>query len=174
MKKLSVSHIKSMPADKLSGYVLVVLIALAVLLFGAFYLFGYNNPYEEDANFNAPLFTDALMVFVYVLGTVAVVVAVVSIVRSVKQHSVGDYESNGVPAAKIVYSTVALLVVSMILTFAFGSSEPLDVNGVKFTETALLKMTDMFINTSIILGVVAVAAVVFGMSGYNRKLNKKG
>ena len=75
------------------------------------------------------------------------------------------------PAGRISYGTVALLLICMVLTFALGSSEPLKVNGADYTDTFWLKATDMFINTAIVLVLVALAAVGYGMSGYNRRLH---
>lgn len=162
-------------ADKISGRILIVLIVLSVLVFGAFYLIGYDTPFEEDANFNAPLFTDVVLGYLYFLLFACLVVSVVSVVRGLRQRDASTKIVNGIPAFKIAYGSVALLVASMALTFAFGSSEPVRVNGVAYTDTFWLKATDMFINTSIILIVVALAAVGYGLLGYNRRLHiRKG
>lgn len=165
----------SCPADKLSGRVLMVIIALSAAVFAAFYLVGYDMPFEEDASFNAPLLTDVLLVFTYLLLAVAVVVSVVAVAKGVKVRDAGDKVANGIPASLIAYGTVALLVVSLVVTFALGSSEPMKINGETFAETFWLKLTDMFIYTSAILMAVAVCAVAYGLSGRNRnvKLNKK-
>ena len=59
------------------------------------------------------------------------------------------------------------------MTFALGSAEPLRVNGKWFSEPGWLKLTDMFINTSVVLGLVALAVVAYGVSGLNRRMNRK-
>ena len=61
----------------------------------------------------------------------------------------------------------------MLITFLLGSAEPVMVNGVEFADTFWLKATDMFINTSTVLLLVAVCGVAYGLSGYNRKLNNR-
>ena len=58
----------------------------------------------------------------------------------------------------------------MLITFLLGSAEPVTVNGVEFADTFWLKATDMFINTSLVLLLVAVCGVAFGLSGYCRKM----
>lgn len=165
------SEQRQLPSDKASGRVQAVLVIMSVLLFGMFYFVGFDFPYDEDPRFNAPLLTDAVLWFSYVLFVAAVVVTVISVVRSVRVHSSDDRLSNGIPAMRIAWSIGGLLVSSLLLTFLFGSSEPLMVNGRRFTSVFWLKLTDMFINTSIVLGVIAVAAVCYGMSGLNRRLD---
>lgn len=157
------------PADRLSSRVLIVLIVLSAVVFGLFFTVGYDMPFYEDANFNAPLFTDALLLFMYAMLAVAIIVAIVAMVRGVRMRDDGEKVSNGIPAARIAYGTVGLLVASLVLTFAFGSSEPMKIGGETFAETFWLKATDMFINTSLILIAVAVIAVGYGLSGRNRR-----
>ena len=47
----------------LSQTVFYVLIAIATLLFALFYMVGYNQPYDENPDINAPLFTGAVIWF---------------------------------------------------------------------------------------------------------------
>lgn len=164
---------KGLMADRLSGRVLALLIAVSAVLFGAFFLIGYDIPYAEDASFNAPLLTDTLLIYIYVMCGLAVVVAVVAMVRGALMYGGRRYETNGVPSGRIARGVALLLVVTLVVTYALGSSEPLIVNGRVYAESGWLKLTDMFINTSAVLGVVAVAIVVYGVSGLNRKNNRK-
>ena len=50
-------------AEQLSTRVLYVLVALVVIVFGAFFLIGYDVPYEDHPSFNASLLTEAVLVF---------------------------------------------------------------------------------------------------------------
>lgn len=168
-KRQSFKGIETLSADAISKRVLVVLIVLSALVFGAFYLVGYDMPFDDDANFNAPILTDALLCFIYALLAAAIVVCAIAVVRGVRRRDDSEKVSNGVPAAMIVRTTVSLLVVTLVLTFVFGSSEPMKINGEPFTDAFWLKATDMFINTSLVLMAVAVAAVCYGLSGWNRK-----
>ena len=56
-----------------------------------------------------------------------------------------------------------------VLTFIFGSTQMMMVNGQKFTDSFWLRMTDMFINSSLLLLVNAAGVVVFGATRYYRK-----
>lgn len=164
-----INRIKGWPTDKVSGRVLLVLLVLSVAVFALFWLVGFNLPYLDDASFNAPLFTDLLLFFMYLLLVGATGVAAVSAARSLRRRDRGDGRVNGVPARRIAWGTVALLFASLALTFATGSAEAMKINGVDFAETFWLKATDMFVNTIIILMVVALAAVLYGVSGLNRR-----
>ncbi len=162
-----------MKAEQVSMRVLYILIALAVLLFGAFFIIGFDKPYEEDPGFNAPLLTDAVLVFVYLLVVGALIIMAYSVVRSIKRMDKSVSITNNVPESKILWCTVVMLLCCMIITFLLGSSQSVQVNGVEFTQTFWLKATDMFINTVIVMLIVAVLGVAFGISGYSRKLRLK-
>lgn len=164
---------KWLSTDRLAGRVLALLTVLTALMFGAFFVVGYDMPYAEDPAFNAPLLTDTLLVYTYALCAVAVVVAVVSMVRGAALHGGSRYETNGVPSGRIALGVALLLVVTLVLTFVFGSSEPLPVNGKVYGDELWLKLTDMFIGTSAVLGLVAVALVAVGVSGLNRRTGRK-
>lgn len=154
-----------------SRRVRLVLVSVAVLVFGAFYLIGYDMPYDRNPEISAPLFTDVVLWFIYVLTALIVVLTAVSVVRELRLRSKDAMADNGVPASRIAWATAGLLAGSLVLAFAFASVEPLRINGREFTSAAWLRLTDMFINTSIILLIAAVGAVAFGMSGLSRKLS---
>lgn len=86
---------------KLPSRVLYVLVGLIVVIFALFWLIGYNRPFDEDGNFNAPLFTDVLLVFMMLLTVGAFVVAVWSAIRSNKVSSGGERIVNNIPVRKI-------------------------------------------------------------------------
>lgn len=164
-----INRIKGWPTDKVSGRVLLVLLVLSAAVFALFWLVGFNLPCLDDASFNAPLFTDLLLFFIYLLLAGATAVAAASALRSLRRRDKGDGRVNGVPARRIAWGTVALLLASLALTFATGSAEPMEINGADFAETFWLKATDMFVNTIVILMAVALAAVLYGVSGLNRR-----
>ena len=60
----------------------------------------------------------------------------------------------------------------LVLTFVLGSTQPLTINGVAFTDAFWLRTSDMLINTSLVLILIAIAAAGFGLSGWARKLGK--
>lgn len=173
MTRSSLHGIKGLSAEQVSTRVLYALVVLIVLVFGAFFLVGYDVPFEDNPEFNAPRLTDLVLVFMYVLVAAAVVLAVAAVAAGAKMGGKSQAVVNNIPAARISLFTAALLVLCLAVTFLLGSSEPVLVNGVKFTDTFWLKATDMFINTSFVLLGLAVLGVAFGVSGYNRKIRLK-
>ncbi|MGN0282858.1 MAG: hypothetical protein ACI4B3_11270 [Prevotella sp.] len=63
---------------RLSRTILVVLVALAVIVFGLFWLVGFDMPFIDDPKFNAPLLTDAVIFFVYLMLVLAIASVVLS------------------------------------------------------------------------------------------------
>ncbi len=174
MGKLKARNWHDIPADKIAGRVLIALVAATAILFAAFFLIGFDTPFADDSNFNAPILTDALLVFVYLLTALAVAVAIVAVVRGLRLKNKTDRVVNGIPAAKIARGSAILLTATLVVTFALGSSSPLTINGVTYADTFWLKATDMFIYTSAVLLAVAVAAMGYGLLGQNRKTKRKG
>lgn len=76
---------------------------------------------------------------------------------------------NGIPLRRIdLFTAIGTLSLSVI-TLALGSTEPLMVNGRNYTNAWGLRLADMFIFTSSVLLVVAIGAVIYGATRYNRK-----
>lgn len=173
MVKFSGKNLRNTPADRLAGMVLMAIIAVTAVLFAAFYLVGFDTPFADDANFNAPVLTDVLLIFVWLLLAIAIAVAVVAVVRGLRIRDKAEGVVNGVPASKIARGSAILLIATLAVTFALGSAEPMGINGSQYTDTFWLKATDMFINTSGVLLLVAVLAVAYGLSGRNRRARKK-
>ena len=67
--------------ERISQRILYVIVALTAVVFMAFYLVGFNEPLASDPAFNAPLLTDVLIGFMWVLLVLAVVAALVAMVR---------------------------------------------------------------------------------------------
>lgn len=168
MKKLF-PRWRQLPAEKLSSRVLCVIIALVCLLFALFWLVGYGRPYDDDPNFSAPLFTDAVIIFMEVLVVATACCAVWSLVRGLKIRGKGEKQENNVPVKKIGYSVTVGTVVLLAVTFLLGSSDPMSINGVPYTQVFWLKAADMLISSSLVLMVVAAGAMIFGATKYVRR-----
>lgn len=163
-------HISGIPTRILSMRVMYGLLILTVLVFGAFYLVEYDLPYDEDPSFNAPLFTDAVMGLIYLCFFVSAVLAVCSFVAGLRLRNKSEAVVNNIPVARTTAGIAVLTVLCMIVTFLLGSSEPMLINGSKYTDSFWLKASDMLINTTCVLLFVAVCGALFGLSGYNRKI----
>ena len=129
---------------KKQSWLKIGLVAISAVVFIAFWSVGYDMPYEEDADFNAPLRTDMLLGYIYLLTAVAIGVTVYSIVHGIKTRGRQSLNENGVPAGRITIKD--------------------------FCEAIWLRLSDMFIISSGIMILIAIAAVAFGMSGYSRRM----
>lgn len=168
MKFPSLHHRSS---ERISQYILYALIALTALLFVLFWTVGYDRPSADDPNFVEPLFTNVLLVFMFLLLVTAVAVATWAVCESLKKRGRGERMINNIPVKLISYSVTGLTCLLLALTFLFGSSSSVTINGTAFTDSFWLKASDMFVNTSLGMILIALGAVVFGLTRYYRKSN---
>ena len=105
-------------------------------------------------------YVDLVLWLTYLLTVAAIVVTVWSAVHGWKTRERRSAALEVRHADKTGYLTTALLVITLVLTFLFGSSEPLPSNGKLYEDTFWLKATDMFIFTSIILITICSAVIV--------------
>ena len=155
---------------KKQSWLKIGLVAVSAVVFIAFWCVGYDMPYEEDVDFNAPLLTDMLLVYIYLLTSTAIGVTVYSIVHGIKTRGRQSLTENGVPSGRITIITWGVTFALLASTFALGSTDPIKVNGKDFCEGIWLRLSDMFIVSSGIMILLAIAAVAFGMSGYSRRM----
>ena len=163
-------NFRNRSTEKVSMSVFYVLIGLIVLLFGLFFLVRYRLPFADNPDFNAPYFTGVLLVFLLLmlLGTLGV--AVCSLLNSLKRRNRGEKYSNGIPVARLSYGTIGLTAILLGATYLLGSSSALPVNGTLFREAGWLRAADMFIVTSLLLMLVAFAAILAGWwAGYRQR-----
>ncbi|HCC88090.1 MAG TPA: hypothetical protein DEQ17_07860 [Prevotella sp.] len=154
---------------KLPSRVLYALSGVIVLVFALFWLVGFDRPYEDDGNFNAPLFTDVLLVFMLLLTAGAIGVAAWSAVRSGKVNGGGARVVNNIPVRKIGLAVATGTAIMLVLTFLFASSDTMKINGLNYTDTFWLKASGMFVSTTLVMIFVAIAAIVYGATRYIRK-----
>ena len=166
---MRLSKINSWSTEKISQRVFYVLIGLAVVIFGLFFLVGYDMPFDENPDFNAPLFTDVLIILMWALLFLAIVLGFYSIVRSYRKTVRNEKVVNGIPENKIFRFTWLFTVVLLIVTFLVGSSVPMLINGNDCTDWLWLKLSDMFVYSSIVMLLAAMVAVCYGATRYIRK-----
>jgi hypothetical protein len=154
--------------EKISSRVLYVVIAMTAVVVAAFFGIGYDTMSEENASLNDPLCTNLLLWFMYLLTLLTVGVTIASIVWSIKRGNKIKDES-GVPTRKIIIGVISLLVLSLVVTFITGDASPMKTGEGVYNDAFWLKITDMFINTSAVLMVVAIGAAMVGMRTLMRK-----
>lgn len=162
-----------MDEERISQRILYVIIALSAIVFLAFYLIGFDTPFADDSSFKAPMLTDVLLGFMWFLLCIAIVTSVFAVVRGVQRANRSEGVTNGIPARKITYATYGVTALLLVLTFVFGSTQSMLVNGQTFADSFWLRMSDMFVNTSLLLLVLAAGVVLFGATRYYRKERRK-
>ena len=120
---------------------------------------------------SSPVFVELLLWLLYGLLTVAVVLTLWSALRSIRLQGRGAVVSNGIPVGRIAWGVAAMVLVLLIVTSFLGSTAPLAVNSIVFSDAFSLRASDMFIYTSLLLIAIAVLGVLFGVSGLSRRIN---
>ena len=110
--------------------------------------------------FVSPLIADIMLWLMYIAVAAALVVTVVSVVKTLRLRTKDDEVVNGVPRTRLAWIVGVAFLLCLVLTFVLGSSEPVKTNGELFTDTFWLKAADMFIYTSLILIIGCFAGVV--------------
>ncbi|KXO14901.1 MAG: hypothetical protein E6507_02110 [Prevotella bivia] len=160
--------LKNKSIETISQRVLYAILGITVLIFAAFYLIGYDTPFVNDASFNAPLLTDGVLFWMYVLVFITIAFMFYSLYQSIRTIKVEGKIINGIPARKITYIVFAGTFVLMILTFLFGSTSSMQINGIVFSDKFWLQVTDMFVNTILLMLSLSVVVVIFGATRYRR------
>ncbi len=122
------------------------------------------------ANIGNYLLAEVMLWLMYAALLTAMVVAVISAVRSFRLRTESIAMSNRVPRRWIAWGVVVFTILLLSITCLLGSSQPLIINGISYTDRFWLKTTDGLIYSSIILFVIAGCFVIYGISGLNRKL----
>lgn len=141
---------------------LYALIGVTAGIYLGFYFLGYDNPYVEDPNFNAPVLTDFLIGFLMMLLVAAFGVGVWAVVRGLKERDKDNSVENGVRVARIFYGVLGFTAFVMLLSFVFGSSKAISVNGVAYTDVLWLRAADTFVVSAIVMILAALGAIAFG------------
>ena len=168
--KLKFVKIHTWSTERISQCVLYMLTAMTIVIFMLFWLVGFSRPFTDDPNFNAPLFTDVLLIFMAILAIAAFALAVWALWREfnmARQNKI--VLDNNIPVGKIRRYVVLGTLTSVVLTGLFASRDAVSVNGNQYTDWLGLTASDLFVNTSIIMIVAAIGAVLYGATKYRRK-----
>ena len=161
-------NVRQWSTEKISQRVFYCLLGLAALVFALFFLVGYDMPFEENPDFNAPLFTDVLIVLMWLFLIGGVGLAVYSMIRDYRGAK-SEAVVNGVPVRRIFRITWLGTLAILVLSFLLGSSEPMLINGENYADWIWLKLSDMFVITSLLMLVAGIGTVCFGATRYIRK-----
>ena len=109
---------------------------------------------------DSSFFIDLMLWTVYVLLGIAVVAAVWSAVHGVRTHERSSDPMATRRTSMIGYTTAGLVAVIMLLTYILASTQPVVSNGKPFTDIFWLRLTDMFLFSSILLICICSAIIV--------------
>lgn len=165
-------NVRQWSTEKISQRVFYCLLGLAALVFALFFLVGYDMPFEENPDFNAPCLP---MSSSFDVGTLrlGVLLGCVFHRQQLSQNASKEKMVHGIPAKKIFHITWIGTLVLLVATFLLGSSSPMLINGNEYGDWLWLKLSDMFVLTSLLMLLGAIVAVLFGATRYVRKINDR-
>ena len=144
---------------KVSYYVFYVCIALILVVLGMFFGVGYNE--TNAAGLVEPANTPALMYLMYGMFAVTVIA---TLIGAIAQFG-GALKDNPKGAIKSLLGLI-LLVVLLIVTYNLGSSETVVLGGgTEYSDTTMLKVTDMFLYSTYVLFAIAAIGALVNLSG---------
>ncbi len=141
---------------KISSWTLLILIAisaivLAVFYFGGWHMDGEKKVYEQ---------TGLLLGWTYILFCAVIVITLFFALTALAR----GFKNNPKKAMGSLLSVVALVAL-VVISYAIGSTEELttlNVDSQKYNTPSWLKLSDMWLYTTYVLGFCTVAAVVWG------------
>lgn len=116
------------------------------------------------------LLAEVMLWLMYATLVIALVAAIISAVHSFRHRYDSIASSNKIPRKRIAWGVTGCTILMLVITCLTGSSQPLIINGISYTDRFWLKTTDGLIISSAILIIIAGCFVIYGMSGVNRKL----
>ena len=151
-----------------SYYVLYACFALIILVFAAFFGYRYDN---EENGLNAPYCTEGLMWLMYGMFFVTFLLAIWSVVKSIKVSMSSKGENvSGVPGGKIMAFSFIFMFLSLVIGLVCNLNEPdfVAADG-NVTPGYLVTVTDMFLVSTYILLTFTALAMIVNMTGVFKK-----
>ena len=112
------------------------------------------------------LFIDIVLWAVYLLLLAATVMAVWSAIHGVMTHERIDDPLASRRTSMLGYVTAGLVAVVLLLTYLLASTQPVVSNGKPFSDPLWLRLTDMFIFSSILL--ICLCSVIVVIAKFRR------
>lgn len=169
LKKISLPNVHDMSVAQKAGCIFYAIIGVSVLLFAGFRLIGYDMPYDENPDYNAPMLTGLLIWFMLLLVVATLALTLWSAWRSAKSSIADSGTVNNIPARRIALGVAGATAAILAVTFACSDTKALTVNGNTYADAFWLRMAGMFIGTSLVMTAGAIAALIFGTTQNRRK-----
>lgn len=158
--------------EKISNTVLAATIGVSAVIFVLFLCIGYDEPFEANPDYNAPVLTDLFLGLMYALVLAVTGCCIWSVIHSMQQGNKGGND-NRVPAGKVSLITWGLLIASIVigLVLGLGESDFRAADGT-ITEASWVTVVDLFMWSMYILSAALVILVVVSMAGVIARTNK--
>ncbi|MBE6294103.1 MAG: hypothetical protein E7090_05415 [Bacteroidales bacterium] len=154
--------------EKLSTYVLYVLMAVSAVVLLLFYFHGYDNTVMVAAGPALdPAHTDLLMYWMYALLVICILCAVLFALV----QFFATLKTNPKSAIKGVASVV-LFAALIGGAYAISDDAPVMNNGKAFEDSAILKFTDVCIYVQYVLLSVTIVCTLVSLTGVFKVINK--
>ncbi len=151
-----------MNIDKVSKYILWVLMGISAVVIALFFLIGFDTPYEEDPNQYAPQCTDVLLIWTIILTVIGAISMLASFIYYVVVNGFN----------KSYIYTWGLPVITIALGVGLGianKDEHLLINGQDWNVPSDIILTDASMVSIGLLTVCAVAAIIFSVIMNSKK-----
>ncbi len=137
----------------------VGLILLIAVVFALFYLVEYDLPWGKNPAMIEPLLTPLVIWMSIGMVVVAVAAATASICIGLRT---GNHKNviNNIPLKKISWRIAVVIIALLSLSFGFGNTDPIAVNGKSYDDSMWLRIGDMIIITSMVLFLVACVLMI--------------
>ena len=117
---LRLTDIKTWTAAQISRRIFLAITSMSLLLFVLFWTLGFDTPYEDSPNFNAPLLTDALLWLMVMLLLGASALTAWSVATFIRKRGNTDARTNNIPAKAISYTMAITTAALLFLSFSAG------------------------------------------------------
>lgn len=155
-----------MKIQQISNYAFLACVALIVVVFALFFFVGYDNPVGE---YNDPANTELLLFLMYALVVVCICLMVWSAAKGAIAGGGVDDAKTGVPGTKVTIASVAILVASLVIGAALGSSAAVTAADGTVTEGTWSWVSDIMIISMYVLAAVAGLGIVVNLTGILKK-----
>lgn len=119
--------------------------------------------------YESPLFIDILLMSIYALLALTLGFTAWSMLHTLQMRN-RERLTMGIPARRIAWGVALLLIATLALTALTADTQPLSINGHTYDSSFWLRVSDMLINTSMVLIVVAAACMALSAIGIGRRL----
>lgn len=158
-------------AARISQTALMAMTGVIAILFVLFFTIGFDTPYDENPDFNAPLLTGTVVGLATLMPVAAIAAVTMATIRSIRHHTFEQPVTNGIHSRRIAIAVGMGVLAVMAVTFAIAPTDAVSINGAACTDTLTLRATEMFVDTSLLALTAATATVAIAY--YKRMRNKK-